>query len=50
MDKLEALTRSLIQTNKMWLANQSDNVVVDKQDKKAIVVDVVIPSDSIMMK
>uniref|UniRef100_A0A3B5PPD0 Reverse transcriptase domain-containing protein n=1 Tax=Xiphophorus maculatus TaxID=8083 RepID=A0A3B5PPD0_XIPMA len=34
-----------IQTDKMVMANQPDIVVVDKQQRKAVVIDVAIPSD-----
>ena len=39
-----------IQTDKMVVANQLDFVVVDKRDKKAVVVDVAIPRDSDIRK
>ena len=39
-----------IQTDKMVVANHPDIVVVNKWDKKAVVVDVAIPSDSNIRK
>ncbi|KAM9816571.1 carbohydrate sulfotransferase 6 isoform X4 [Syngnathus typhle] len=39
-----------IQTDKMVMANQPDIVVVDKQQKKAVVVDIAIPSDGNIRK
>lgn len=39
-----------IQTDKMVMANQPNIVVVDKQQKTAVVVDVAIPSDSNIKK
>ena len=38
------------QTDKMVVANQSDIVVVNKPNMKAVVVEVTIPSDSSIMK
>ena len=34
----------------MVVANQLDNLVVDKWDKKVVVVDIIIPSDSYIRK
>ena len=39
-----------IQTGKLVMANQSDTVVVDKLQKKAVVIDVAVPSDSNIKK
>ena len=39
-----------IRTNRMVMANQSDIVMVDKQQKKAVVIDAAIPSDSTIRK
>ena len=39
-----------IQTDNMWVSNQPDIVAVDKQEEKAIVVDVSIPSQSDIRK
>ena len=40
----------LIQTNRKVLANQPDIVVVDKQKKEAVVIDIAVPSDSNIKK
>lgn len=34
-----------IQTNKQEIDNQLDNVLIDTQEKKAVVMDVEVPSD-----
>ena len=39
-----------IQTDNMWVSIQPDIVAVDKQEEKAIVVDVSIPSQSDIRK
>uniref|UniRef100_A0A087YQ23 Uncharacterized protein n=1 Tax=Poecilia formosa TaxID=48698 RepID=A0A087YQ23_POEFO len=44
-DRAKILWDFQIQTDKMVMANQPDIVVVDKQQRKAVVVDVAIPSD-----
>ncbi|KAF7647953.1 hypothetical protein LDENG_00164190, partial [Lucifuga dentata] len=38
------------QTDKLLLANQPDMVVVDKEQKKAVVIDVAVPADSNIRK
>ncbi|KAF7664173.1 hypothetical protein LDENG_00185720 [Lucifuga dentata] len=38
------------QTDKQVLANQPDTVVVDKEQKRAIVIDVAVPADSNIRK
>ena len=45
-DQVRILWDFQIQTNKMVVANQLDILIVIKQEKKAIVVDDAIPSDS----
>uniref|UniRef100_A0A087XGF1 Reverse transcriptase zinc-binding domain-containing protein n=2 Tax=Poecilia formosa TaxID=48698 RepID=A0A087XGF1_POEFO len=44
-DRAKILWDFQIQTDKMVMANQPDIVVVDKEQRKAVVVDVAIPSD-----
>ena len=39
-----------IQTDKLVMANQPDIVLINKQQKKAVVIDVAIPSDSNIRK
>lgn len=41
---------AIIQTDKIMVANQPNIVVIDKWDKKAVVVDVAIPSDCSIRK
>ncbi len=49
-DRARILLDFQIQTDKMVIANQPDIVVVDKQQKKAAVINVAIPSDSNIRK
>ena len=49
-DRAKILWDFQIQTNKIFGANQLDIVVVDKQDKMAVVIDITFPSDSNMRK
>ncbi|KAF7654704.1 hypothetical protein LDENG_00066000, partial [Lucifuga dentata] len=39
-----------VQTDKQLLANQPDMVVVDKEQKRAVVIDVAVPADSNIKK
>ncbi|XP_076747453.1 uncharacterized protein LOC143421715 [Maylandia zebra] len=45
-DRAKILWDFQIQTDKMVVANQPDIVVVDKQKKTAVVIDVAVPNDS----
>ena len=49
-DGVKVLWDFQIQTDKMLMTNQPDMVVVDKQEKKAPVVDLAIPNDSNIRK
>ena len=44
-DRAKVLWDFQIQTDRMVMANQPDIVVVDKEQRKAVVVDIAIPSD-----
>ncbi len=49
-DRAKILWDFQIQTDKMAIANQPDIVVVDKQRKTAVVIEVAIPSDNNIKK
>ncbi|XP_076740510.1 uncharacterized protein LOC143418686 [Maylandia zebra] len=49
-DRAKILWDFQIQTDKMVVANQPDIVVVDKQKKTAVVIDVAVPNDSNIRK
>ena len=49
-DQAKILWDFQIQTDKMVMANQPDIVIIDKQQRKAVVIDVAIPSDSNIKK
>ncbi len=49
-DRAKILWDFKIQTDKLVMANQPDIVLIDKQQKKALVIDVAIPSDSNIRK
>ncbi|KAF1377421.1 hypothetical protein PFLUV_G00200640 [Perca fluviatilis] len=49
-DRAKILWDFQIRTDKMMMANQPDILVVDKQLKKVVVIDVAIPSDSNIKK
>ena len=49
-DQAKILWDFQIQTDKLVMANQPDIVLIDKQQKKAVVIDVAIPSDSNIRK
>ncbi|MGZ7254081.1 hypothetical protein ACXWO5_10720, partial [Streptococcus pyogenes] len=49
-DRAKILWDFQMQTDKMVVANQPDIVVVDKQKKTAVVIDVAVPNDSNIRK
>ncbi len=49
-DLVKILWDFQVQTDEMVVANQPNIVIVDKQQKKAVVINVVIPSDSNIKK
>jgi len=49
-DRADSLWDFMIQTNKLVMATQPVNVVVYKLQRKAVVIDVAVPSDSNIKK